>query len=54
MEMCSTNINGIYETQVPLLFKAHMRMGSTCWLHPNRNTTEFNLGQVSMVGNIRS
>uniref|UniRef100_A0A915CMU3 DNA polymerase epsilon catalytic subunit n=1 Tax=Ditylenchus dipsaci TaxID=166011 RepID=A0A915CMU3_9BILA len=36
-EMCSARINGIYETEVPLLFKAIVQLGCTC--KPNSSKT---------------
>ena len=48
-EMCLMRITGIYETKVPLIFKALTQIGSTCRMNTIRNTTEISLDQFSHV-----
>lgn len=48
-EMCSMRINGIYESQVPLLFKAIVELGINCRLDSVKNSLNISLEQLHMV-----
>lgn len=47
--MCSMRINGIYESQVPLLFKAIVEIGHKCRLDAVKNSLNISLEQLHMV-----
>lgn len=42
-------INGIYETKVPLLFKALVQLGSTCRQKNYRQLNEISFDQMERV-----
>lgn len=48
-EMCALRINGIYESQLPLLFKAFVQVGSTCRVGTMRSSTRVQLEQLDRV-----
>ncbi|KAI1730436.1 DNA polymerase family B domain-containing protein [Ditylenchus destructor] len=48
-QMCSTRINGIYETQMPLLFNAFVQVGSTCIWHGSKNLASVSLDMFRRV-----
>lgn len=43
VELCATRINGIYETQVPPMFKALVQIGSICQLKSVKNANSNNI-----------
>ncbi|KAH7700966.1 DNA polymerase epsilon catalytic subunit, partial [Aphelenchoides avenae] len=53
-EMCALRINGIYESQLPLLFKAFVQVGSTCRVGTMRSSTRVQLEQLDRVSHQQS
>jgi DNA polymerase epsilon subunit 1 len=49
VQMCQMRINGVYETRVPLLFKAIAHCGVLCHVGTRRNPTELALDTITRV-----
>jgi len=49
MQKCLMRINGVYETKIPLLFKAILSTGVYCHIGSQRNPSELTLDTITRV-----